>query len=69
MDHETVRFNDANEDLTATSIKVNKIMGAMMPVMMLVMNFATLAIVWFGAHRIEDEYMKVGDLMAFLNTR
>ena len=38
----------------------------MMPVMMLVMNFATLAIVWFGAHRIEDEYMKVGDLMAFL---
>ena len=27
MDHETVRFNDANEDLTATSIKVNKIMG------------------------------------------
>lgn len=66
MDHETVRFNDANEDLTATSIKVNKIMGAMMPVMMLVMNFATLAIVWFGAHRIDAEHMKVGDLMAFL---
>lgn len=66
MDHETVRFNDANEDLTATAIKVNKIMGAMMPVMMLVMNFATLAIVWFGAHRINDEHMKVGDLMAFL---
>ncbi|WP_342576186.1 ABC transporter ATP-binding protein [Paenibacillus sp. FSL M8-0142] len=64
--HETVRFNDANEDLTATSIKVNKIMGAMMPVMMLVMNFATIAIVWFGAHRINDAHMKVGDLMAFL---
>jgi len=64
--HETVRFNDANEDLTATSIKVNKIMGAMMPVMMLVMNFATIAIVWFGAHRIDDAHMKVGDLMAFL---
>lgn len=65
-EHETVRFNDANEDLTATSIKVNKIMGAMMPVMMLVMNFATIAIVWFGAHRIDDAHMKVGDLMAFL---
>lgn len=64
--HETVRFNDANEDLTATSIKVNKIMGAMMPVMMLVMNFATIAIVWFGSHRINAEHMKVGDLMAFL---
>ncbi|WP_098749300.1 ABC transporter ATP-binding protein [Paenibacillus sp. EZ-K15] len=66
MNHETVRFNDANEDLTATSIKVNKIMGAMMPVMMLVMNFATLAIVWFGGLRIDSGHMKVGDLMAFL---
>ncbi|GAB6927665.1 ABC transporter ATP-binding protein [Paenibacillus sp. JCM 10914] len=64
--HETARFNDANEDLTATSIKVNIIMGAMMPVMMLVMNFATLAIVWFGGQRIDKGHMMVGDLMAFL---
>lgn len=65
-EHEKVRFNDANEDLTQTAIKVNKIMGAMMPVMMLVMNFATLAIVWFGGHRIDEGHMMVGDLMAFL---
>lgn len=66
VSHEKIRFDDANEDLTATSIKVNKIMGAMMPVMMLVMNFATLAIVWFGGHRINGGHMMVGDLMAFL---
>lgn len=66
MEHEKDRFNEANEDLTQTAIKVNKIMGAMMPVMMLVMNFATLAIVWFGGHRIEGRHMMVGDLMAFL---
>lgn len=65
-EHEKARFDDANEDLTQTSIKVNKIMGAMMPVMMLIMNFATLAIVWFGGHRIEEGHMQVGDLMAFL---
>ncbi|WP_422658691.1 ABC transporter ATP-binding protein [Paenibacillus sp. EC2-1] len=65
-EHEKARFNDANEDLTQTAIKVNKIMGAMMPVMMLVMNFATLAIVWFGGHRINEGHMMVGDLMAFL---
>lgn len=65
-EHEKARFNEANEDLTQTAIKVNKIMGAMMPVMMLVMNFATLAIVWFGGLRIEKGHMMVGDLMAFL---
>ncbi|KKO54685.1 ABC transporter ATP-binding protein [Paenibacillus sp. DMB20] len=65
-EHEKARFDEANEDLTQISIKVNKIMGAMMPVMMLIMNFATLAIVWFGGHRIEEGHMQVGDLMAFL---
>lgn len=65
-EYEQERFDRANEDLTQTSIKVNKIMGAMMPVMMLIMNFASLAIVWFGGIRIEEGHMQVGDLMAFL---
>ncbi|AOZ93131.1 ABC transporter ATP-binding protein [Paenibacillus crassostreae] len=65
-EHETKRFNDANVDLTETAIKVNKIMAAMMPVMMLVMNFATIAIVWFGGIRISDGEMQVGSLMAFI---
>lgn len=65
-EYEKERFDRANEDLTQTSIKVNKIMGAMMPVMMLIMNFASLAIVWFGGIRIEGGHMQVGDLMAFL---
>lgn len=64
--YETKRFNDANVDLTDTAIKVNKIMAAMMPIMMLVMNFSTLAIVWFGAIRISDGNMHVGSLMAFI---
>ncbi|HEY2494564.1 MAG TPA: ABC transporter ATP-binding protein [Paenibacillus sp.] len=64
--HETKRFNEANEDLTNTAIKVNKIMAAMMPIMMLVMNFATIAVVWFGGLRISNGDMQVGSLMAFI---
>ncbi|BFH65677.1 ABC transporter ATP-binding protein [Paenibacillus azoreducens] len=66
IEHEQKRFNEANYDLTQTAVKVNKIMAAMMPIMMLVMNFSTIAIVWFGGFRIENGSMQVGDLMAFI---
>lgn len=64
--HEQGRFNAANADLTDTSIKVNRIMASLMPTMMLVLNFASLAIVWFGGLRINSGHMEVGDLMAFI---
>lgn len=48
-DHERERFDAANEDLTATSIKAAQIMAAIMPVMMLLMNVTSIAIIWFGA--------------------
>ncbi|AZN38654.1 ABC transporter ATP-binding protein [Paenibacillus albus] len=64
--HEQGRFNAANHDLTETSIKVNRIMASLMPIMMLVINFASLAIVWFGGLRIDSGNMEVGDLMAFI---
>lgn len=66
VDHQKERFDDANRDLTATSITVNKIMALLFPLMMLVMNFTTVAIIWFGAKRINIGEMQVGSLMAFL---
>ncbi|MEC0369559.1 ABC transporter ATP-binding protein [Paenibacillus chibensis] len=66
IEHEQKRFNEANFDLTQTAVKVNKIMAAMMPIMMLVMNFSTIAIVYFGGIRISHGHMQVGDLMAFI---
>lgn len=65
-DYESKRFDEANLDLTDTSIKVNKIMAFMMPVMMLVMNLSSVAIIWYGGLRIDAGHMQVGDLMAFL---
>lgn len=66
VEHEKVRFTDANADLTNTAIRVNKIMASLMPLMMLIMNFSSVAIVWFGGLRISHGAMGVGDLMAFI---
>lgn len=64
--HEKKRFDEANWDLTQTAIKVNKLMAAMMPIMMIVLNLTTVAIVWFGGIRISNGHMEVGDMMAFI---
>jgi ATP-binding cassette, subfamily B, multidrug efflux pump len=64
-DFEDVRFEKANKDLTATSIKVYRIMSAMFPALMLIMNITTVAIVWFGSQRVDAGAMQVGDMMAF----
>ena len=66
VEHEKKRFDEANWDLTQTAIKVNKIMAAMMPIMMVVLNLTTVAIIWFGGHRISNGSMEVGDMMAFI---
>ncbi|MBP1993374.1 ABC transporter ATP-binding protein [Paenibacillus eucommiae] len=66
ISHEKQRFNEANLDVTNTAIKVNQIMAALMPVMMLILNLSTIAIIWFGGIRISEGNMQVGDLMAFI---
>ncbi|CAH1209990.1 putative ABC transporter ATP-binding protein [Paenibacillus auburnensis] len=66
IDHENRRFTAANQDLTGTAIKVNKIMAGLMPVMMLVMNFSMIGILYYGGIRIGDGDLQVGSLMAFI---
>lgn len=66
VEHEKKRFDTANLDLTNTAIKVNKIIAAMMPIMMMVLNLTSVAIVWFGGIRISNGHMEVGDMMAFI---
>jgi ATP-binding cassette subfamily B protein len=63
---ENERFKDANRDLTDTSIKVNKIMATIQPIMIIIMNLTSIAIIWFGGIRISQNEMQVGDMMAFL---
>lgn len=65
IEHERKRFAEANDDLTDNYIKVNRIMAFMMPAIMMVMNFTSLSILWFGGIRISHGNMDLGALAAF----
>ena len=64
-EYQSSRFNEANFDLTGNNIKVQRIMAMMMPMMMLIINAAVIAVVWFGARNIDAGFLQIGDLMAF----
>jgi ATP-binding cassette subfamily B multidrug efflux pump len=64
--HEEKRFDDANLDLFATSLKVNRLFALTIPVMTLILNLSTVAVMWFGAIRVNDLAMPIGNLTAFL---
>lgn len=65
--HETARFAAANQDLTQVSITAGRWLAAMFPTVMLVANVASVAVLWFGGHRVESGDMAVGELTAYLS--
>jgi ATP-binding cassette, subfamily B, multidrug efflux pump len=65
-DYERARFTAANRDLTETAIQVNMLMASLMPAMMLILNLTVIGVAWFGAVRVGQDQMQVGDLMAFI---
>ncbi len=65
-DHELEKFDGVSRDLMQTQLFVNRAMILMMPALTLVMNLATVAIVWFGAQGVAVGTMQVGDIMAFI---
>ena len=65
-EYERDRFTDSNVDLTANALKVNRIMASMFPMIILLMNFTTIAIVWRGAGSIDSGILEIGDMMAFI---
>jgi len=66
-DFEIDRFAQANRNLKDAALSALRIMIAMMPMMMLLMNLTTVAVVWFGGRQVIGAEMGVGDLTAFIN--
>jgi ATP-binding cassette subfamily B protein len=64
--HEEDRFDKANQDLTSTSLFINRVMVLMMPLMMFLMNGIMILIVWIGSHQVDAGTMQVGSMMAFM---
>lgn len=63
---EEKRFDKANRDLADNTLFVNRVMSAMMPAMMLIMNCLTLLIIWVGTQQVANAAMQVGDMMAYM---
>ena len=63
---ETRRFAAANSDLTTTALSVGRLMAGMFPIVMLILNVSSIAVLWFGATQIDLGRMQVGQLTAFL---
>ncbi len=63
---EEERFEKANTELTSVSLYINRVMVILMPMMMLIMNVLTIAVIWIGAGEVSDGSMQVGDMMAFM---
>lgn len=63
---ETQRFNQANGELTGVAIQVGRWMATMFPLVLLILNVSSVAVLWFGGHRVDEGLMQVGSLTAFL---
>lgn len=66
IDHEQRRYDEANRDLTAVTLRVNRLFALMLPTLMGLMNISTVAVMWFGGKLVADGTMPIGDLTAFL---
>lgn len=66
QDHEEKKFDNANQSLTDTYLFISKAMVTIFPWLMLILNFAGLAIVWFGGHQVAASELEVGNIMAFI---
>ncbi len=64
--YETARFAQANGDLTATATSVGRLVASIFPIVMLILNVFSVAVLWFGALRVAAGQMEIGSLTAFL---
>ena len=66
-DVERERFAEANRTYTGTALAVGKLMALAFPVVMVIFNASTVAVLWFGAHRVDNGQMQIGALTAFMS--
>ncbi len=64
--YEVARFDDANAILTGTATSVGRLQATIFPLVMFILNLSSVAVLWFGAQRIDAGQMQIGSLTAFL---
>ena len=66
-EQEQERFEDVNDDLTSTAIRVNQLVALLLPTLLIIMNLATAVILWLGGNAVIDGGLLEGELIAFIN--
>jgi ATP-binding cassette subfamily B protein len=64
---EIERFETANEQLTQTALRVGRLTAIMFPLVMVIANITSVAVIWFGGHEIDSGSMQIGSLTAMLS--
>lgn len=65
-EHEEARFDRANAELTDLSVRIGNLFVLLFPIIMLILNLSTGAVMWFGGQRVDAGAVEVGSLTAFL---
>ncbi|MEO3973308.1 ABC transporter ATP-binding protein [Streptomyces sp. CAU 1734] len=65
-EYEKGRFREANTGLTDVSLATGRLMALMFPTVLTLVNVSSVAVIWFGAHRVADGAIQIGALTAFL---
>lgn len=66
-DFEKQRFEVANQDLKKTQLRITRTFALAMPALTIILNLATVGVVWFGAQLVSDNKMPIGDITAFIS--
>ena len=66
-DHESRRFEGANEDVYSVTLRASRWMVLLFPIAMFMVNVSSVAVIWFGAFRIDSGDIQIGQMTAFLN--
>jgi len=64
---EVARFGQANDELTATSLRTGRLMAFMFPTINAIVNISVIGVLWIGADRIGAGQMQVGSLIAYIS--
>ena len=65
--HETRRFAKVNDDVTETSLRAGRLMAFFFPIVIMVLNVSSAAVLWFGGSRVDKGTLSVGSMIAFLS--
>jgi ATP-binding cassette subfamily B protein len=66
VQHEEERFDVASKDLFETSLQVNRLFAVTFPIISAIFNLSTVAVIWFGAMRVDSGGLPIGNLTAFM---